>query len=232
MPRLSLRTLGLVGLLGAVGAAGCVEADHPAFTVGWDTQFVPFAGEDNGAPVSCQDAGTTTVELTMTNLSSKRTWVNKFPCDARGGESEPLPGGRYTVHIALKNQAGMEVSSNEGEFSLVASGLTDLGVLVFEIQSFQMSWTIAQGGQSRACQDVGAQTVNLVTRLNSEPEVTYQFPCAAGAGFSPAIRTGTYSVKPQLISGTGAVLWDSTPMTIPVSGGARAVVPPVVFELQ
>ena len=227
MSRLSYRTLMLAGLAGALGASGCVEADHPAFTVGWNTVFV-----NSDTAVSCQNAGTPTVELAMTNLSTKHTYVNKYSCDARGGESEPLPGGRYDVRISLKNQAGVEVSNNQGEFNLVRDGLTDLGVIVFEIQSFQLSWSISQGGQSRACQDVGAQNVNLVTRLNSEPEVVYQFPCGAGTGFTPAILIGTYSVKPQLVGGGGAVLREFDPMTVPVTDTERAVLPSVVFDVQ
>jgi hypothetical protein len=226
MSRLSVRTLCLVGVAGALGASGCVEADHPAFTVGWDTEFV-----ETHAPVSCQDAGTPTVELTMTNLSNQRVHVNRYNCDARGGESESLPAGRYNVKIALKTQAGVEVSNQVGEFNLVSSGLTDLGVIHFEIQSFELSWTISQGGASRACQDVGATTVNLVTRLASDPEVVYSFPCSAGSGFTPAILIGTYSVQPQLVSGNGAVLRDFDQMTIKVDDTVRAVLLPVVFNL-
>jgi hypothetical protein len=227
MSRLSYCTLWLVGLAGALGASGCVDGgNHPAFTVGWQTVFV-----NSNTPVSCQDAGTPMVELTMTNLSTHRTTVNKFPCDARGGESESLPAGRYEVKIALKNQAGMEVSNNAGEFNLVRDGLTDLQVIVFEIQSFQLSWSLAHNGMSVACQEVDAKTVNLVTRLNSDPEVVYSFPCAAGSGFSPAILIGTYSVRPQLLSSTGAVLRQFDPMTVPVNDADRAVLTPVVFDL-
>jgi hypothetical protein len=226
MSRLSYRTLWLVGVAGTLGASGCGGESHPAFTVGWNTVFV-----NSNTPVSCQDAGTPTVELTMTNLSTKRTYVNKFACDARGGESESLPGGRYDVKIALKTQAGVEVSNNEGEFNLVRDGLTDLGVIVFEIQSFQLSWSISRGGASLACPSVDAQTVNLVTRLNSDPEVVYSFPCAAGSGFTPAILIGTYSVKPQLLSSNGTVLREFDPMTVPVNDTERAVLLPVVFDL-
>jgi hypothetical protein len=227
MSRLSCRTLFLVGLAGALGASGCVEADHPAFTVGWTSVFV---GTNTG--ISCQNAGTPTVELTMTNANSNRPTVNRFACDARGGTSEELPVGPYAVHIGLKNQAGVEVSSNEGDFNLVGGGLTDLGVIIFEIQSFQLSWSISRGGRSAACGDVGATTVNLLTRRNSEPEVVYTFPCTAGSGFTPAIMSGTYSVKPQLVGAGGAILREYDPMTIPVNDSQLAVLTPVVFELQ
>jgi len=227
MSRLSHRTFWLVGLAGALGASGCGESGHPAFTVGWDTVFV-----NSNTKVSCQNAGTPTVELTMTNLSNHQKYVDKFNCEANGGESEALPGGRYTVRIGLLNKDGVEVSNQEGEFNLVRGGLTDLGVIVFEIQSFQISWTLARGPMSLRCQDVDATTVNLVTRLNSEPEVAYSFPCGAGTGFTPAILIGTYSVKPQLVGGGGAVIREFDPMTVPVNDSERAVLPSVVFDVQ
>jgi hypothetical protein len=217
----------MLGLVGALGASGCVEADHPAFTVGWSMVFV---GSNTG--VSCHDAGTNTVELTMVNSSTQRKTVDKFPCDAAGGQSETLPTGHYEVTIALLNQAGAAVSTNVGDFNLVGGGLTDLGVIVFEIQSFDLSWSIARNGASLACQDVNAATVNLVTRLMSDPEVVYTFPCAAGRGFSPAILTGSYSVRQQLVSGTGAILRDLPPTTVPVNDTDRATLMPVVFDLQ
>jgi hypothetical protein len=226
------RALWLFGLTGILGAAsGCVESDAPAFTVGWEVVYVDV--NDRGAQVSCKDAGTPTVELTMTNLSSHRSYINTFNCDSHGADSEPLPGGRYSVKIALKNLAGQEMSNIVGEWTLVRDGLTDLGVISFPIQSFNLSWTLARGPNSLRCQDVDATTVNIITRLNSEPEVTYAFPCTAGSGSTPAIAVpGTYSVRLQLVSSTGAVLWDTDmPMTIPVDGRERAVLPSVRFDL-
>lgn len=228
MSRLSYRTLGLVAFAGALGASGCVEADHPAFTVGWDTTFV-----ESHDPVSCQNAGTPTVELTMVNQSSRRRWVNRFSCDAQGGESESLPGGRYDLTIALLGSDGRAVSTQGGTWTLVRDGLTDLGIIHFQIQSFQIAWTLARGNMSLACQDIDAKTVNLITRLNSEPEKTYAWPCPAGSGFTPAILIGTYSVRPQLVSSSGQILWDATePMTIVVNGSQLAVIQSVNFNVQ
>jgi hypothetical protein len=236
---LSNRTLWLVGLAGALAASGCVEGDAPAFTVGWDTYYVPV---DASSRVSCEqvtrgypptNAAPPTVELSMTNLSSHKTYVNTFPCTAQGGESETLPTGRYGVVIALKNDKGQVLSNQEGEWSIVRDGLTDLEVVTFPIQSFQLNWTLARGPNSVSCQEVQADRVNIVTRRNSEPEVVvYSFPCTAGSGSTPAILLGTYAVTLQLMSTTGAVLWQADmPMTIPVGEDARAVLPTVRFDL-
>jgi hypothetical protein len=227
MPTLSYRTLGLVGLLSALGASGCVEAEHPAFTVGWDLFFV-----NTNQGVSCQNAGTPNVELTIINTATKRKTVNRFACDGNGGTTETLPGGNYDVRISLLNANNEEVSNNVGNFNLARDGLTDMGVISFEIQSFQVAWSIHRGGNSLGCQDVDAKTVNLVTRLNSEQPVTYSFPCTAGSGFSPALMLGTYSVKPQLVSSTGAIIREFDPMTVPVTADQLAVLTPVVFDVQ
>jgi hypothetical protein len=227
----SVCTVWLFGLASLAGSSGCIigdGGDDSAFTVGWETAYVgsKFAG------VSCAAAGTPTVELTMTNLSNNRVFVNRFNCAAGGGQSETLPPGKYTVKIALKNQNDVEVSNQVGDFSIVRHGLTDLGIITFEIQSFHLSWSLARGSMSLACQDVDARTVNVITRLNSEAEVTYSFPCPAGSGSSPAILIGTYSVRLQLVSSTGAILWDTaSPMTIPVNDEVRAELPVVVFNL-
>ena len=186
----SQRALLLFGLAGGLavltGASGCVESAAPRFTVGWDVVYVDT--NDRGAQVRCGDAGTPTVELTMTNVATGKRTVNRFNCDDHGGDSEPLPGGRYAVKIALLNKDGVEMSNLAGEdWTLVRDSLTDLGVVTFPIQSFNLSWTLARGMNSLRCQDVDATGVNIIARRNSDPEMTYQFPCTAGSGSTPAI---------------------------------------------
>jgi hypothetical protein len=221
-------TLWVSGLVAALAAAGCDGGDNPAFTVGWNTVYV----NSNNA-ITCAQAGTPTVELTMVNISTQRTYVNRFNCDARGGQSENLPSGDYNVSISLMTQAGVSVSKIDGgQFRLVRDGLTDLGVITFEIQAFVLHWSLAHGPMSLSCKDANATTVNLITRLNSEQEVTYAFPCEAGSGQTTAILLGTYSVGLQLVSGTGAVLWQTqTPMTVPVDDSQVAVLPTVLFDI-
>jgi hypothetical protein len=230
--RSSQRARLLFGLTGLLGAAGCVESSAPRFTVGWDLVYVDV--NDRGAFVSCRDAGTPTVELTMINTATQQHHVNTFNCESLGGDSEPLPGGRYSVKIALKNDKGVEMSSliSDTDWTLVRDSLTNLGVITFPIQSFQLSWTLARGQQSLSCQEASAKTVNIITRRNSDPEVVYAFPCEQHSGATTAIAVpGTYSVRVQLVGNSGAVLWDADPMTIPVDDQARAVLPSVVFAL-
>jgi hypothetical protein len=114
----------------------------------------------------------------------------------------------------------------------VRDTLTDLKVVVFPVQSFHLSWSLARGNQSLRCQDVDAAWVNIISRRNSEEEMSFRLPCRDGSGSSPAIPVpGSYSVRLQLLNTAGGVLWDGAPMTIPVDADKRAVLPPVVFEL-
>jgi hypothetical protein len=229
MSTLRERTLWFFGLLGLLGSSGCIigdGGDEQAFVVGWDTSYV-----GSNDRITCAQAGTSAVRLTMVSRSTHLKTVHAFNCDDGGGQGPRLATGTYDVKIALENAAGVEVSNKEGTFDIVRHGLTDMGVISFQVQSFHLSWSLARGPMSLACQDVDASRVNIVTRLNSEPEVIYSFPCAVGSGSTPAILQGTYSVRLQLLDSRDRVLWDtSTPMTISVNGVDPAVLPPVVFN--
>jgi hypothetical protein len=170
----------------------------------------------------------------MFNQATKDKVVDTFPCNNTGGRSRSLPPGTYDVTIDLKSKDGTVVSSQTsdvGGFPL-GRGLTPLTPIAFPIQSFLLHWSLARGPASVACTDVGAQFVNLNTRLNSDPQVTYSFPCSAGSGATPAILIGTYSVGIDLVDGAGGVLWQTDmPMTIPVDENARADLGTVTFNL-
>lgn len=229
MSMLRNRTVWLFCLAGlVVGSSACVSGDGDrAFTVGWSLVYV---GGNNR--VSCEAAGTPTVRLTMNNITTNETFVSNFPCNVGGGTSNDLPGGRYTVRIALLGAGEKEMSVQEGDFALNRHGLTDLGDIGFEVQSFHLAWTLARGGRSLACQDVDGKTVNLRTRLASEPEVVHSFPCIAGAGSTPAIQVGTYAVGVALLNSANAVLWETNqPMTVAVDDERRAVLEPIRFDL-
>jgi hypothetical protein len=222
------RTLWLVGLAGLLGSSGCIVGDdggNSQFYVQWSLAYV------GGGAVSCDLADTPTVELTMTNTGTNQMFVDSFPCSAAGGQSRNLPPGHYEVAIALKDRAGEVVSTNEGPFDLVRHSPTALPPISFVIQSFELSWSLAHGRDSIACADAGAKFVNLVTRLNSAPQVTYSFPCEAGAGATPAILLGTYSVGITVVDANNNVLWQSDPMTIPVDDSQRAILPPATIPL-
>jgi hypothetical protein len=231
------RTVWLFGFAAAsaLSSAGCIigDTDDSAFVVDWNLMYVPPAGNPNEAMTpSCAEAHTPTVDLDVTNKSSGATHHESFPCMSGGARSQVLSVAPYDVTVALKNDLGRSVSATTGTFNIVRRGLTDLGSLAFGIQSFRMSWTLARGASGVTCEAINAKTVTLTAMLGSEPMMAVDFPCNAYAGQSPAIPTGTYSVRVQLLSATGAVLSDIPAMTFPVNSIVRADLPPLTFGVN
>lgn len=208
------------------GAAAPDGAVGPAFSFDW---VLTWIGENE--PVSCAEARTPNLKVQVT-AGSGQVFMTRLPCVAGSGYTLPLAPGRYRVTVELENEAGAVVSALQGDFELAPRGLTDLGVVTLELQSFVLAWEIARGSSVISCTNVDATTVELIARLGNEPEVVYAFPCAAGRGATPAIRTGTYTLGLKLRSSTSAVLWETaTPMTLPVNDQGRAILPPVRFDL-
>jgi hypothetical protein len=236
------RAVWFLGLAALVGSAACDDGGNghapggngqtsgAQFTVDWSLAYVG-SGDTLGPATTCELAGTPTVELAIFNRTTKDRVVDTFPCNNTGGRSRPLPAGDYDLTITLKSQAGTEISKQEGTFTLGRYGLTPLTPIVFPIQSFLLKWSLARGQVSLACQDVDAKFVNLNTRLNSEDQVTYSFPCPAGSGATPAIQLGTYSVGIDLVNSANAVLWRSDLMTVSVDENMRADLGTVTFQL-
>jgi hypothetical protein len=230
MSMLPDRTLWLFGLVALLGSSGCIiedDDDDSAFTVGWALLYV--GTEDQP---TCEEAGTPTVRLTMQRRATRETFTDDFACSLGGGRSRTLPTGEYEVRIALLTREGKEASNRVGTFTIFRQGFTDLGVIGFNIQAFHISWILTRGSRSVACPDVDGRTVQLDTRLGSDPVVVYEFPCTAHAGVTTAIQLGTYAVGVRLLNSAGAVLWQNdVPMNVPVSGDRLAILPEVTFDL-
>jgi len=191
-----------------------------------------YVGSSNMIP--CDQAGTTAVELTMTNMSTSAPPVTDvFPCAAGMGRSRALQPGNYDVTAALETAAGRVVSGATGRFAVAPGSLTDTGDLVFEIQSFELSWSLSRGNMAVACDQVGARNVNLITQVAGEPApTTYLFPCNDGSGTTTAVPVGTYTIQVQLLDGSGQSLSETTPMMFVASATMRAVLPPITFVVR
>jgi hypothetical protein len=195
-------------------------------TVSWNLLFV-----GSSQPVDCTDAGTPTVVLTVTPLGGAPL-PTSAPCSSKSLTTPAVAPGNYDVSIELRSSNGVTVSSSMGNFTVQAGEVTDLGVVVLEVQSFQLAWTLQRGGQPISCADANATTVELNAQRMNEPQVTYAFPCTAGQGATPAIVLGTYLVGVKLRGTNGTVLWETQmPMIIPVDDRNRALLPPVVISL-
>jgi len=225
---LSTSTLWRAGVtLLCLGAVGCVieDADDSAFAVSWNLAYV--AG---GQLVSCADAGTPTVQLQARHLQSQNAYTTSFPCADLGGVSEVLPSGPYEVTLSLLDALGRPVSAiANGPFDISRRRLTRLPDTQFQIQAWDLAWIISgtdpTGGMSiLACADVGAQTVELFTRLGSEGPEMFEFDCGLGQGTSQAIRTGNYAYQVRLLDPARQVLAETDVLGLRVEADRRATV--------
>jgi hypothetical protein len=208
--------------------AGCVidGSDQAAFLVDWDLVYV-----GTKETLACDDAGTPTVTLDMVRKGGP-TFHDTFKCNDRRGQSETIPSGAYDVTIALKAADGTVVSANNGTFPVPRRGITDLGIIAFQIQAWEVHWSIARGNATVTCDQSGAKSVRLVTQLpNMAKPLSYLWPCSDGEGISTAVPIGTYSVQVQLEDAAGKVLSATKPMTFVASGAALAALPPITFDL-
>jgi hypothetical protein len=224
-----------VAAAASLSTAGCIigDTDDSAFVVDWDLMYVPPANNPNEVMTpTCAEAHTPTVDLDITPRQGGAAHHESFKCADGGARSQKLSTGLYDVTVSLKNDLGRSVSATSGQFEIVRRGLTDLGSLAFGIQSFRMAWTLARGAAGVSCEAVNAKTVTLTAMLGSEPMMAIDFPCNAYGGQTPAIPTGVYSVRVQLLNAAGAVLSDISAMTVRVDGSVRADLPPITFGVN
>jgi hypothetical protein len=206
--------------------ADALPAGRGAMIVDWAVQYV-----GSTRPVSCDQAGTPTVVLGVTP-SGGPPIPTGAPCDSQRLTTQPLAPGRYDVRIELRDVYGVGVSTHQGLFDVQPGSVTDLGIVIFEVQSFQLAWSLSRGGQLLTCAAAGATRVELTTHLDGGREATYTFPCADGQAASPAVQVGSYLLAIRLLGAGGATLWQSAmPFAFNVSADQRAVLPPVVFTL-
>src|SRR3954470_8367332 len=146
-----IRTLLLLGLAGiALSASGCGGdgGGQSSFVVDWSMEVV-----GTHEPLECEDAGVTTVDLDIQDLQTKQMNHTSYPCSAHKARSPVFTPGEFNVTISLKTASGQVVSANGGQATLVRRG-TDLGTLVFEIQRFELSWSIQKANMPSGCNQV------------------------------------------------------------------------------
>jgi hypothetical protein len=226
-------TLWLAGVMLTLGGAGCVDddADDSAFVFDWQLDFI------GGGAAECEDAGMSTVELEARHLDTKAIYKDTFACKAGAGMSRVLPVGLYSVVIRLRDGAGRVVSElPPGVADITRVGLSDLGTVFFDIQSFVLNWSVCRQGAGGCapvrCADVGAKSVELLAQPAQGDPLREQWDCSAGAGFSSVILTGTYGIQVRLLDSAGRELSGVGGKTVVVDDTARAVLPPLTFEVR
>jgi hypothetical protein len=229
-----LRTVWLAGFTTlSLASAGCVisDADDSALIFDWGLQYV------GDGSVSCDDAGTPTVTLDAEHVQTRNKYTRSFPCIDRRGSSGVLPLGPYSVSISLKDRLGRPVSAIGGGIAEIhRHGLTDLGTILFQIQTWELTWSINRRSPdgnlvSVGCSEVGGQTVQLVTQLGEEDREMFSFRCEDRAGITQAIRTGSYGAQVKLLNTAGQVISQTDPMNYPVTADRRAALS-ITFDVN
>jgi hypothetical protein len=221
-------TLSLVGFVGlGLTVTGCGGESEPAFGATWALSLI---GGQNQS-ITCDDAGTPTVVLDTMGPGGF-TSHDMFPCSAGSGVSGRVPEGNFQVVLALVNGAGQEVSGVQDNFTVSRGGVNRLPPLTFDIQTFNVAWTLARGSTGVTCRDANAVTVRLITLLGNGKPVNYDFPCVDGNDSTTAVPIGTYSLQVQLLDPAGGVLSEVPAMTFPVTDTQPADLPPITFSVK
>jgi hypothetical protein len=127
------------------------------------------------------------------------------------------------------------VSQIGGPFNINRHGLTELPLIEFQVQAWELAWTLVRkvgtGTRFASCSEAGVRFVELETQLASEPREKYTFPCEDGEGITQAIRTGLYTYQLRLLGAGGEPLYETLVTSYEVEGDKPALIR-TQFELE
>lgn len=237
-----MKNLRLVPLLvTAALTPACVmdSVQDSSFVLDWTIEDVGPAVD----PVTCEEAGVTTVAMTARNFTTGTIHSFNFDCVNYGGQTPILPTGEYGITLQLLRADGVEVSAINrpvpGEAPILISNrrITDLGFTIFEIQSFALDWQVTRTAAPNTpvlCQEVGATQVELEAAIPTDATLApfvFRWPCTDYRGLTQAVPLGSYILGIRLLDAAGGRLSDLTvPYTTP--DNAQAVIPLVTFTVN
>jgi hypothetical protein len=215
--------------------AACTTGATAAFSLAW-TVAGP-AGADGGV-ATCDSVGGKVVDVDVVNLVTGAESSMTVACDKLALTTCPLPRGSYAVTLALHDAAGATVSEIIAPELVVENGQTAaLGPLPFEVgglaasmgRGFALTWSIenATSGAGRTCAQAGAATI----RVDANGKI-FDLPCAPGAGRTPALTAGEYSVKLSLLDALGAPLSVTGSMILRIENGQLIFLGDAVFDVN
>lgn len=182
---------------------------------------------------SCDQAGATSVELSLRSQAGIVPRVERFPCAEGTAIGSSLQAGTYAASARLVGIDGLHVSGVDiGPFSVEGTRPVDVGAILFRVAMVRLNWRIQQisTGMTAACADVGAETVEIqATRLGDAPPRKFSFRCAEERSESPALPIGTYKLEARLGAADGRLLATATASADLRAAGALG--PDLVFAL-
>ena len=224
----SLAHLSFFALAIALPACGGT-ADTGAF---FDWGIVDVGAPDTAPFLNCDESvgiGATVVLEAQDLSRGGAPQTFSYPCAAGGGNVPGLLAGQYSMTVRLLRADNIAVSSLPlGTVSVARRGQTDLGVIVFEIQSLSLNWLIKQASNLNApvtCAAVGATQVELTVTAATQAPTVFRFPCTNGQGQTQAVTVGAYVISARLLNAVGSELSnlsldfvtpDNTPALLPL----------------
>ncbi|HEY0709345.1 MAG TPA: hypothetical protein VGG33_21225 [Polyangia bacterium] len=207
------RTLLMIGItltLGLGAGCGVDDDDDSALAVTWDLRYV---GGGN-TPLDCAGAGTPTVRLDISGRRHKGVLSFDFPCGDRRGLTTRLVPDYYDLQLSLLDAKGVPISSLTGESEVRRHGATLLPAVIFDVQSWLVSWIFVVEGangtmRSATCAEVGVKTVSFEATLAGETPLSFPFDCQPGLGITTGVRTGSWSYQLRLLDAAGQPLVDT-----------------------
>lgn len=201
--------------------------------------FLDWTIEDVGPPIndmiSCEEAGTTGLTIAATNTATGSVKTFSFACSSQKGVQLPLAPGPYSLAVRLMRADNVEVSSIVIPMQLGNTGVTDIGGVVFEIQSFATRWSVtrtAAPGVPVSCPSVGASQVEFTATTSGLAPFVFRFACGDGMGLTQAVPDGTYALQYRLLDAGGNTMSQVSNANYSTPVNAQAVLAPVTFTVN
>ena len=160
----------------------------------------------NGTAVTCADIAARDVVVSYYNADTgtQEQFTDTFPCSSlNGGTTGYLPAGNYTITITIYGDPGVygnttTVLDQVQSSQLLLSGPNTLPSFSFQINAYDLAWTISVGGVSTTCESVGAAYVELDVSGAEQPSPTkYYFTCSDYESATKGIAMGNYAIQWQ-----------------------------------
>lgn len=223
---------GSAGSSGSTGQAGSGPGSKEGtFSFAWSLE------DGAGKGSTCDGVAGDSVDIALTNLTTKEPLTGTFPCTELGAKTDPLPADRYSLSMKLRDAKGALLSEIFApELFLIAKQETPVGSLPFQVggdgatsgRGVALTWSIAHADTlaAQTCAQANAATVRLTVG-----QKTFDLPCADGKGRTTAIAPGSYPISLRLLDAKGGDLSVTQTMTLSVGAGQLLYLGNVPFDV-
>jgi len=224
--------LGSLVLAAVSQAAGCIittddGGDYAIVSAQWSVKNI--AGQTLSCPPGITVAAVYAQEVDTGYNRVGQPFVETYPCDAGGGNSDPLPPSVYEMWVELTDASGNMVyatSTSRNEASPTEKFPDGYFVDVVDVDKtfkttiysdggyFQFDWdTRNAAGAPIACNDVGFLWTSVTNGNYSADESFYCDRNPAKFGLSGEIMQGSYTIAVSAVDAQNRALGPDTTLT-------------------